>query len=597
MTKDIFNYITEQENVFALPISINGWDWSMKDHIKTSFYYKHGRLLNGNDEDTPVKNIVRRMLTLQYTAEDVDVKDIDLYVDDPESFHLSFLVKKYHDDVFVRENDIDNFLDDLKESKVDYGAGLAKKVEGVCPEVVDLQSIAFCDQTDLMKGPIGIKHFYNPDELKEMEKKGWGNKKNGATVAIDELILSSETYKVQDKFTGQPNQTQGSYIEVYEIHGVLPKSFLDDSDDDDKFVRQFQIVAFYKGASDKKVGVCLFRAEEKENSFKLVLRDKVFGRTLGYGGVEELFEAQVWTNYDVIRIKDMLDAASKTILKSVGGEFKKRFPNGLKNLDNLEVIELNQGEDLGQIDTTPRSMALFERSLIDWENHAQRTASATDAMLGEKADRAEPFRSQERQVIQGKTLHDYRKGKYAKDIEWIYTNWLIPSIVDKITQGSRFLSQLSVDEMRFVADKVATKYANDKMIEMKLMDEEPTEEIKQQLLQEYKQAFHKKGNKHFIEILKGEFKKQPLKVKVNVVGKQKNLGLMVDKLTNIFRQIFANPQGFQQTMAIPGMEDVFNGILEYSGFSPVNFQGLSQPPSPQGIPSQIQPSELLANNQ
>jgi len=79
MTKDIFNYITEQENVFALPISINGWDWSMKDHIKTSFYYKHGRLLNGNDEDTPVKNIVRRMLTLQYTAEDVDVKDIDLY--------------------------------------------------------------------------------------------------------------------------------------------------------------------------------------------------------------------------------------------------------------------------------------------------------------------------------------------------------------------------------------------------------------------------------------------------------------------------------------------------------------------------------------
>ena len=83
MTKDIFNYITEQENVFALPISINGWDWSMKDHIKTSFYYKHGRLLNGNDEDTPVKNIVRRMLTLQYTAEDVDVKDIDLYVDDP----------------------------------------------------------------------------------------------------------------------------------------------------------------------------------------------------------------------------------------------------------------------------------------------------------------------------------------------------------------------------------------------------------------------------------------------------------------------------------------------------------------------------------
>lgn len=83
----------------------------MKDHIKTSFYYNHGRLLNGNDEDTPVKNITRPLLNLQFHAENIDVKDVMIYVDDPDDFHLSFLIKKYHDDVFTVENDLDTYFD------------------------------------------------------------------------------------------------------------------------------------------------------------------------------------------------------------------------------------------------------------------------------------------------------------------------------------------------------------------------------------------------------------------------------------------------------------------------------------------------------
>ena len=104
--RDIFDYIKQEESRYQLPVNILDWEWCMKDHIKTSFFYKHGRLLTGNTDDKPVKNITKPILNLQYRTEDMDVKDIFIYADDPAKYHLSFLIKKYHDDVFIKENNL-----------------------------------------------------------------------------------------------------------------------------------------------------------------------------------------------------------------------------------------------------------------------------------------------------------------------------------------------------------------------------------------------------------------------------------------------------------------------------------------------------------
>lgn len=590
--KDIVDLIVGEEAAFTEEIDINGWQWNFKDHIKTSFYYKHGRLLNGNDENTPVKNITRPILNLQYRAEDIDVKDIVLYVDDPDSYHLSFLVKKYHDDVFVVENDLDTFLDEWKESKIDYGVGLIKKGQFARPEVVDLQSIAFCDQTDMLKGPLAFKHYYNPAELKDMEAVGWGSEANGATGTIDDLIAMSENAIQYDKTEGTESKTPGNYIEIYEVHGVLPESFLTDQPST-KYKRQFQIVGLYKNKNLKKEGVVLFRKEQKVSQLKTALRDKVFSRCAGFGGAEELFEPQVWTNYSVIRQKDMLDAASKVILKSVGTDVKSRYPQGLKNMDNLDIVELNAGEDLQQVDTTPRSLQLFDNFEQRLKEHAQETGSAFDPLLGKDAPSGTPFRAQERQVFEGKGIHEYRRGKFAKDVEWVYQNWIIPHIVDEITKGTRFLSELTTEEMQYVADRLvenqAKRFVIEKLFSLQVVTKQDVEFLKAQV----REDFMKGGNKRFLEILKGEFKKKPVRVKVNVAGKQKDLSLMTDKLVNIFRQIIANPQGFQQVMQIPEMAKTFNDILEYSGLTPVYYSGVrGSSQGQQTVPTQTVEAEL-----
>src|SRR3990167_6129974 len=531
---DIFSYIQEQETNYKRPIPLNEiWRWSMSDHVKTSFLYDNSQLLTGKDDFKPVKNITRPILNLQHRTEDIEVKDVQVYVDDPEKYHLSFLVKKYHDDVFVKENDMDTFFDELNVSRIDFGGGSSKRLGAPAPEVVPLQSIAFCDQSDMLSGPIGIKHFYSPDQLLGMSRVGWGNKENGATIELKDLVILSREEKKDDQ-EGQVKKTPGKYIEVYEVHGTLPKQFANKEDRAGEYEPQIFIVAFYQKKDDpgNQSGVILYTAPEKKSPFKLIKRDPVYGRALGFGGAEELFEPQVWVNYDMIRMQDMLDAAAKTILITSDSTLAAKHPTGLKEMENLEFLEEDKDSNTRQLDTFPRNLRLFENSVAQWEAHAQQMGAANDSIMGQSPASGTPFKLQELVTDESRGLHDYRRGQYAKHLEEIYQDWIIPHIQKKITQGTKFLSELSLEDLQYVKEKIIANqmkyWKNEKVLNG--MTWFPDEE--EAYAKKVEEDFRKKGSKHFIEILKGEFKNTPLSVKVSVAGKSKNLAVMTDKIVN-----------------------------------------------------------------
>ncbi len=165
--RDVYSFVEEQEIAFRNKIPLeDGWMWNFADHIKRSFLYKNSQFLDKNEDrdKRPYKNIVRPILNIQYRTEGFDVKDIELYVDNSEEYYKSFLVKKFHD-MWALKNEIDTFIDELVESFVDYGGVLVKNVKGIRPEVVDLRTIAFSDQTDFLSGPFAIKHYMSPSQL------------------------------------------------------------------------------------------------------------------------------------------------------------------------------------------------------------------------------------------------------------------------------------------------------------------------------------------------------------------------------------------------------------------------------------------------
>lgn len=572
-SKNIYEFITTEENAYRTqPITvIEGYEWSMYDHIRKTILYKNSTYTTGKNDDKPYKNIIRPILNLAYRAEGFDVKDIQLFVNEAKNYYKSFLIKKFHEK-WARENNIDTFIDDMVENYVDFGGALVKDVNDIKPEVVPWPRIAFVDQTDILSGTIAEKHYYSPDQLKEMSSKGWGN--------IDEVITLSQNYKTGDTQGGKQSKTPGRYIEVYEVHGMFPKSWLakdgEDYTEDDasKYTRQIHICAFYKDDKNDKQGITLFKGPENELPYKLVLRDKIYGRALGIGGAEELFEPQVWTNYDVIRIKDMLDIASKVIFQTTDPAFANR--NKTNNLDNGEILVVGEGKNIAQINTQPVNINLFENSIKQWELHAQQMGSANESIMGESPTSGTPFKLQELVTAESHSLHEYRKGKLATFLDEVYRDWEIPHITREIIKGQEFLAELDLDELQSVAESLATCEAN-KFIKASLLQGKMVSQVQIDENKEFiKEIFNKGGNKKFLEIFKDEMKSAPVDVYVNIAGKQKDLAGRTDKLVNILRQIISAPQMLQD----PVFAKLFNQIIEASGLEPVDFTSMKiQPPA------------------
>jgi hypothetical protein len=577
---NIFDYVKHQEALYKMPVPLNEkWNWSMRDHILTTILYTNSQLWNGRNEFTPVMNITRPILNLQHRTEEIEVKDVQIYVDVPDKYHLSFLVRKYHDDVFTVENNIDDFFNELNVSRIDMGAGLCKQLNKACPEVVRLESIAFCDQTDILSGPLAIEHYYSPDQLLEMGKFGWGDPKNGATASLKDVIRLSRNEKTDNIKNSNVQKTPGKYTKVYEIHGNLPKKFTNPEDDSGDYENRLFIVCFYQKSDNQgEGGIVLYTAPETISPFKLIKRTGaagIYGRALDFGGAEELFEAQVWTNYAVIRQQGLLDATSKVILQSDDPTITTK--QKVRDMENLAVVDYAPGsKGLSQVDTVPRSMVLFDQYIAQWNLHAKDMGAAQDPIQGKNSLSGTPFESVKNQVAQSQALHDYRRGIYARFLEDVYRDWIIPHIQKKIVSGTKFLSELSLPDLQFVADALVTNQTNDFIKDRILKGIIPTDQEIDQFKQNAQTAFQKKGNRHFIEILKGEFKDIDLGVKVNIANKSKDLSGMVDKLTNVFRTIIASPYILQA----PAVASLFNKIIEAAGLDPIDLSNFKLPRVP-----------------
>src|SRR3990172_5319960 len=424
----IFEYIAAEETIYQTREVTLGenWTWNFSQHISLSFHMKWGKYLKSTNDPhlkQPYNNIILPILEFRYSAEDRDVKDIIFETEDPEQQHLSFLIKKYWDDVFTIENNLDDFLDDAIEEKVDYGGCLVKRGAGAVPEVIPLQTIAFCDQTDILGGPIGFKFNFSPEALKLKAKEGWGDKNKGAEITIDDLIfLATQEKDPVNTEVGNQNRVTGKSIEVYVVRGTLPSAYLKGFDMD-TLVNQVQVVAFYWDEKNMKQGVTLYKATEKENVLKFHSPKKVHGRAVGWGGVEALLDPQIWANFAEI--------------------------NKNKDMENLEITTISQDSKYGirQIPNASPNIQLFDRRVQELEDHAQKLAGVTDPLLGKTPPAGTPFRLQERVVFEGKKPHERTAGKFDKFLEEIINDWVVPHMIREITKGRTFLSNLSSDQM------------------------------------------------------------------------------------------------------------------------------------------------------
>jgi len=592
----IFNFVKQEEVSFEtteIQLGDNWW-WNFRNHVQLIFHLKNGIFYTGeNNWLRAFKNIMEPILNLSYWTEDIEVKDVVFFIENEIGKVLSFLVKKYHDEVYVREHDLDTLFDEITESDLDYGGAVVQK--GVkLPEVWQLNSVAFCDQTDLIGGPLGLKYYFSPDKLREMSKFGWGKKENGANITLDELcILATDVKDAVGTQNKKQNRVPGKTIEIYVVRGNLPEHYLLDNNNMEDWYNQLHIIAYYTSKKKIKEGVVLYRKKEEEGNIKFFTSKKVFGRALGRGIGEALLHPQIWTNFLTIHKTALLESASKIPLYTDDSSYSTK--NKIQDMENLEITTIKDGKKIYQVPTAaPANIQLYASDINSWYDHAQLGGAAFDPLLGKEAVSGTTFRGQERSVAQGKGIHDRRRGQRAKFIEQIYRDWIIPDIVKEIMKGQKFLATFSVEEMNWVADQLAENLADKRAKDMIIYEGKiVTNEDKETLKQVIRQTFMKKGNKHLTQILKDEFKDVEVKMGINIAGKQKDLVQLSDKLLSIFQYIFQNPAGFQQAMQIPALAKSFENILEFGGMSIADFSSLTQAPN-QSMVSPMSPETTPA---
>lgn len=596
----VYDYIIEQESKYRterVPLASNWTDWNMYEHVDRSFTLKNSRFYQGNqDYKRPFNNIILPIANVNYRSEGFDVKDVQIYVDNKDAYHKSFFARKFHD-WWAVENKIDTAIDESVESYFDYGLILVKNVNEARPEVIQLQQIAFCDQKDIMSGPICLKHYLDISELNDYKGKWYDQE-------VDKAILMSRFEIKSAAAHDKSLSTPGKYVEVYELHGVFPEKWLgpeklgEDWQDTGKYTRQVHIVTYYTSPTDgSKKGICLFKGKVKDPVFKALKRDPIYGRACGRGGIEELFHAQIWTNFSDLHISQMLEAVSKIVLTTNNSKVKSM--NNLANIKHGQILDLGSDGTLNQLNIQAINKGAFDSFTNKWEQIARTIGSASDPQLGLNPTSGTPLGTTEIVTSQGQGIHEYRQGKIAEFWQEIYRDWVIPYFSREINKGYSWMEKISLDELQMVADSISKKEANNVIKKMILSGKDVTQEQVPELQQALKQIVLDGGEDRFMEIIEDEFEKLPLDIEISIKNKQKNIAENVSKLNSLFRILFT-PGAIQAIQQSKELSTLLNEILEGSNLSPIKYGIINTQSNPAPIASMSAetagPEATLTNN-
>lgn len=569
--QDVFSYIgTESTSWLTTRIKLtNSKDWNMAEHIERCYNVANGWFHKGaNDGKRPYDDIVTPIVDVAFRSEGFDVKDIVPYVNDAANYYKSFLVKKYHPR-WARKHELDTFIDEVVENSVIYDLAIVKDINETRPEVIDLQSIAFCNQKDVLAGPICTKHKYSVTELMEMK----GNWNDDAIDRAYKLLIA--------------NDPKSGELEVFELQGRLPAKWLDETADRMTYKDQVQIVTITTDKNGNKNGTVLYKGISKplKDVFKVLKIDQVRskGRACGKSIVERLFEPQVWNNYAGIKLKALLDSAINVIVT----DSEELGNQNLSDLKNNQVLKMEKNSTATRLDGTLQNLPALTNYQLKQANDARTLGSASEASLGKNPNAGTPFALQSLIVQEGDGIHVYRQGKIASFFaDVLYRDLILNYLVKEMNQGQKFSEDLTLEELSTVADAIVANEVEEEIKNLILDNKIPPPDVREQLTQLKKEEFMKGGTRRFMEVMKDELKDIPIDVFVNISGKQKRLAENADKLTNLIRAIIENPQAFSQ---IPGVGKAFNELLEASGMSPIDFSSITTAP-----PAEEQPQQALA---
>lgn len=559
---------------------VEGLQYSQFKVLNLIELYANDTFETGNTDELgfekPFNNVSNDKVKRETTKTDLDRKDMNVEsVDDisTDGFVRSMLLKRKAQN-WMTETKFGVLLNKWTRTRAKYGGVILKKVvkNGKVELRVPQWKDMITDQTDIMGGVIIEKHFYSPSELKAMGGI-WDN--------VDEAIELAKQNKDTNRSTG--NETPSYYIEVWEVHGVMPETYLKEDGDEKKYVPQMHVVVgidSYSKADDgalKENGLTLFKGEESELPYKYLTRESVPGRGLGKGVVEELFQEQIWTNDAVNEEKRLMHIAGKVFFQTSD----KKLPSNLLKIDNGSVLKYDQSP-LTQVNNVPGSIPQFSNTMEIWARSADRKTNSQPAITGEGVPANTPYASLQLQNNELNSDFDFRREEAGLFWEEVFMDWLIPQWIKELKRDGALTSEFSREELEWIDEKTVKKYAKYLQVESVIagqpLDGEEAETMVTDMMAEKPVSPIRK-----VEFPKDYFDDWEYKVRFYATNEARNKAVQDITATTILQSLAQDPT----LLTDPIKSKLFMPILERNGVSPAIIKEIQNAPQQAQVPSAL----------
>lgn len=548
----IFTYVDQITEAYQESVEIvDGLTFDQRKTLRTIEYYTNSEYLSGNKDglgrEKPFYNIGNYRVTVAKTATDLDVKDIRF---EPDSLKFSTQTMVINKELYkyLKESNFSLTLNEMGVTRPKYGGVLVKKYQDskeLKINVVDWKNVTV-DPVDILGGTIIETHWMLPSEVAD-KSDVWEN--------TDEVLKAHAKY----------NKNKPCRIEVKEVTGEFSYSFDPDSEDTDANDTKFKSMCFYIACIGNKKYL-LYKEDIKtiKDKYRYLAWERLPGRGLGRGVIEDGFEAQVWTNDTMIAYKNVMDISGKVILST---DSQKISGNAIVGVDNGHIFQMEPNRKLESLNLAPSSMPQFEEMINLWNIQYDRASSTFDANTGEQPPSGTPY-SQTALLNQvANSPFEYRREEWGIFLNELLNDWMLPFVKKRLIKGHDLVADYDDDELDLIDQDIATLQTNDIIKERLLAGETVTPEEQAEGIMAVKESLRKTGKKREMKIPEGWLDVQG-NITANITGELKNKSAMLQSLDSVFKTVVStfNPNtGQYAALQDPVLSKIFGQIVEMAG--------------------------------
>jgi len=544
--------------------------FSLHETIEKVYAYLNSKHISGETDamgrEKPFFNIVVSAKNIWYRATDIDRKNIRIKPTKQSNSMTALLADMKLKD-WMRRTQFGVFLNSWGRTLVEYGSALVKFVEkdGVLyPSVVPWNRLII-DSVNIEYAPIIEKLYLTPSQLR--------SNKNYDQEVVRNLLNEKAVRKNLD---GSNKDNINDFIEIYEVHGELPLSYLTGREEDEEtFVQQMHVISYLVN-TEKKGEVdefCLIKGKEEKSPYMLTHLIEEDGRVIGKGAVELLFESQWMMNHTTKSIKDQLDIASKILYQSADPTLQGR--NALINMENGDLLIHAPNAPLTQVNNNSHDIGSLQSYGNQWKALSQEITSTPDAISGNNFPSGTAYRQVALLNQEAHSLFELMVENKGLAIEDMMRMFVIPHIKKTLGTTDEIVAVLDSHAIAKVDNSYlpskATSIVNE-MNKKKILSGEivttPTDVQVEDTKSELQKGLLSQGNERFFspEDIPGKtwkevFKDLEWEVEVEVTNENSDKQTALATLSTVLQTVASNPNIMQD----PTAKFIFNKILEESG--------------------------------